>query len=224
MRRAEEGGKTAEEGGDAAEARRSDRGFAGRSRALPKIPGNSPILPVVFRAPRKECAQRMSPGALRSRGIRRGMSRRRWTQFFCVRLSVFGNRAPGLRRRASPGLRREVSRVGSGLIGAGRRFRHQVPRVGTGLGVPASGAAFPEPERRSAGENRRRFSIARKQEGPPVREGLGAARAAVFPCANRGSGSFRERVEENQCIMEGSHKLSCGKATMSPTHTNRPTT
>ena len=74
--------RCAEAGGDAAEARRSDRRFAGRSRALPKIPGNSPILPVVFRAPRKECAQRMSPGALRSRGIRRGMSRRRRTQCF----------------------------------------------------------------------------------------------------------------------------------------------
>ena len=149
--------RCAEAGGDAAEARRSDWRFAGRSRALPKIPGNSPILPVVFRALRKEGAQRMSPGALRSCGIRRGMSRRRRTQCFCVCLSVFGNRAPGLRRRASPGLRREVSRVGSGLIGAGRRFRHQVPRVGTGLGVPASGAAFPEPERRPVGGKRRRF-------------------------------------------------------------------
>lgn len=38
------------------------------------------------------------------------------------------------------------------------------------------------------------------------------------PLPGRESGTVR------QCIMEGSHRLSCGKATMSPTHTNRPTT
>lgn len=43
-------------------------------------------------------------------------------------------------------------------------------------------------------------------------------RPQEVPLPVRGSGTVR------QCIMEGSHRLSCGKATMSPTHTNRPTT
>ncbi len=43
-------------------------------------------------------------------------------------------------------------------------------------------------------------------------------------CGERPPSPSEGRKEGNQCIMEGSHRLSCGKATMSPTHTNRPTT
>lgn len=144
--------------------------------------------------------------------------------FFCVRLSVFGNRLRvfGVGHLPDSGAKSSVAAPASSAPGgvSGIRFR-----------ALAQDSAFPPLEQPSrnrngdpSGESGGVFPSARTQEGPPVREGLGAARAAVFPCANRGSGSFRERVEENQCIMEGSHKLSCGKATMSPTHTNRPTT
>lgn len=105
----------------------------------------------------------------------------------------------------------------SSASGAALWNRRTVPGIrfrapGTRVGVPSGkvGGVFP---------------CARTQAGPPVGEGLrGGSRSGFFSCANRGSGCFKECFWENQCIMEGSHRLSCGKATMRPTHTNRPTT
>ena len=226
---------------------RRDRRFAGRRRALPKIPAPpalprrlprdaermraaeelrlfadlwthaaTPLVSVpaslasdsAFPAPGRGligigCPSLESDSVLWTRTSRppRLAQRSRWPG-----VTSLGTGRRVSRVGASSGLRRDV--LCSGRTVPGIRFR----APGTRVGVPSGkvGGVFP---------------CARTQAGPPVGEGLGGgSRSGFFSCANRGSGCFKECFLENQCIMEGSHKLSCGKATMRPTHTNRPTT
>ncbi len=115
------------------------------------------------------------------------------------------------------------SSSGCGIPHADAPRPQRARRCGIGAPFPASGSAFPEPAFR--GGYPAAFPPAPDAGRPSGGEGLGGgSRSGFFSCANRGSGCFKECFLENQCIMEGSHRLSCGKTTMRPTHTNRPTT
>lgn len=200
--------------------------------------------PVVFRVTRKEYAQRKSSGSLRICGL---MPRRlpclfrphwhRIRRYLCLGAASSASDARLWNQIRRFGLGRGVFNVCARpcLLGIGHGFfvclfsssgcgiphadaprPQRARRCGIGAPFPASGSAFPEPGSAFPAPDAGR---------PSGGEGLGGgSRSGFFSCANRGSGCFKECFLENQCIMEGSHRLSCGKATMRPTHTNRPTT